>query len=306
MRNARNELNPPKKRDCANPCSQNHRHSLPGRRQPHGLYRRRFAGAVAQHRSGPASITGISGTSGGALCAAIAWYGLIQNNPERGAQLLESFWDEMSSRNLPDALSNHFLVWLQRSASFFALPAVSPYQLPNTGQDYLADIIKQHIDFAQLPALVKPSSPRLLVGAVEVLSGQFTVFNSHHEEAEKRITPNALLASAAIPELFRAVKIGPGVYWDGLFSENPPIRSFIAGQQSAEPSRMKSGSSRSIRKDATSSRNWAATSPTGAMNWPAISRSIRNCSLLTRPMNGSTKAGWPPIISNILKSARFP
>ena len=183
----------------------------------------------ARHR-----ITGISGTSGGALCAAIAWYGLIQNNPERGAQLLESFWDEMSSRNLPDALSNHFLVWLQRSASFFALPAVSPYQLPNTGQDYLADIIKQHIDFAQLPVLVKPDSPRLLVGAVEVLSGQFTVFNSHHEEAEKRITPNALLASAAIPELFRAVKIGHGVYWDGLFSENPPIRSFLAGQQSAE------------------------------------------------------------------------
>ena len=183
----------------------------------------------ARHR-----ITGISGTSGGALCAAIAWYGLLQNNPERGAQLLESFWHEMSSRDLPDALSNHFLVWLQRSASFFALPEISPYQLPNTGQDYLADIIKQHIDFAQLPALLKPESPRLLVGAVEVLSGQFTVFNSHHEEAEKRITPKALLASAAIPELFRAVEIGHGVYWDGLFSENPPIRNFLAGQQSAE------------------------------------------------------------------------
>ncbi len=60
----------------------------------------------AQHR-----IIAISGTSGGAMCAAIAWYGLLQNDPERGAQLLESFWHEMSSHDLPDALSNHFLVW---------------------------------------------------------------------------------------------------------------------------------------------------------------------------------------------------
>ena len=180
----------------------------------------------ARHR-----ITGISGTSGGALCAAIAWYGLLQGSPERGAELLDSFWQEMSSRNLPDALSNHFLVWLQRSAGYFALPEVSPYQLPNTGQDYLAKILEQHIDFAQLPSLVKATSPRLLIGAVEVLSGKFTVFNSHHGEAEKRITPAALLASAAIPELFRAVHIGKGVYWDGLFSENPPVRGFLAGQQ---------------------------------------------------------------------------
>ncbi|HJV92856.1 MAG TPA: hypothetical protein VJ572_05220, partial [Azonexus sp.] len=37
---------------------------------------------------------------------------------------------------------------------------------------------------------------------------------------------------AAIPELFRAVRIGHGLYWDGLFSENPPVRGFLAGGQS--------------------------------------------------------------------------
>lgn len=255
----------------------------------------------ARHR-----ITGISGTSGGALCSAIAWYGLIQNNPERGAQLLESFWDEMSSRNLPDALSNHFLVWLQRSASVFALPAISPYQLPNTGQDYLADIIKQHIDFAQLPVLVKPDSPRLLVGAVEVLSGQFTVFNSHHEEAEKRITPTPCSPRQPFPNSSGRLKSVQVFIGMACFPKTRQSAVFSLASKAPRPSRMKSGSSRSIRKDATSNQSWAATSPTGAMNWPAISRSIRNFSLLTRPMNGSTKAGWPLIISNILKSATFP
>ncbi|MDP3539628.1 MAG: patatin-like phospholipase family protein [Azonexus sp.] len=176
-------------------------------------------------------IQGLSGTSGGALCAAIAWYGLLQGKPEHGAEMLESFWQEMSSRELPDAISNHFLVWLQRGSAYLALPEVSPYHLPNTGQDYLASILKRHIGFARLPHLITATSPRLLVGAVEVLSGKFTVFNSHHRELEKRITPEALLASAAIPELFRAVPIGKGIYWDGLFSENPPVRSFLAGSQ---------------------------------------------------------------------------
>jgi len=178
----------------------------------------------ARHR-----IHGFSGTSGGALCAAIAWYGLLQGSAEQAAESLESFWHEMSTNELPDAFSNHFLVWLQRSAGFLALPEISPYQMPSIGQDYLANIIRRHIDFSRLPALVKPASPNLLIGAVEVLSGKFTVFHSRHAEPDKQISLEALLASAAIPELFRAVHIGKNIYWDGLFSENPPVRDFLAG-----------------------------------------------------------------------------
>jgi NTE family protein len=36
------------------------------------------------------------------------------------------------------------------------------------------------------------------------------------------------MASAAIPELFRAITVpGRGVYWDGLFSQNPPVRDLL-------------------------------------------------------------------------------
>jgi NTE family protein len=36
-----------------------------------------------------------------------------------------------------------------------------------------------------------------------------------------------VLASCAIPSLFPAVEIGPDAYWDGIFSDNPPITELI-------------------------------------------------------------------------------
>lgn len=179
-------------------------------------------------------ILGLSGTSGGALCAAIAWYNLIQDKPEHGAKALESFWQEMATTQLPDSIGNQFLVWLQRNRNLLALPEISPYQLPDTGQAFLASTLSKHIDFKRLPALVKSDSPCLMVGAVNVLSGDFTTFDSTARQPESGISVEALLASAAIPDLFRAVHIGPGVYWDGLFSQNPPIRGFLSGKDSKD------------------------------------------------------------------------
>ena len=63
----------------------------------------------------------------------------------------------------------------------------------------------------------------LLLGAVDVLSGEFKAFNSRRD----RITADMVLASAAIPTLFRAVRVGDGTYWDGLFSQNPPVRELV-------------------------------------------------------------------------------
>ena len=179
-------------------------------------------------------IHGLSGTSGGALCAAIAWYGLLIGDAGHGAKMLTSFWHEMSATQLPDILSNQLLVSLQRHRNIVATPEISPYLLPNTGQDFLAKTLKEHIKFERLPELVTASSPTLMVGAVDVLSGDFAVFNSKARHPEFGISVDALLASAAIPELFRAVRIGKGIYWDGLFSQNPPIRGFLSGHSSRD------------------------------------------------------------------------
>lgn len=178
----------------------------------------------AQHR-----LVGLSGTSGGALCAALAWYGVLLGDAPDGARRLEDFWTDMEARQLPDLWTNQLLVWLQRNRGLIGLPEISPYLLPNTGQDYLGQIIEQHLDFQRLPTLVKPDSPRLMIGAVNVLNGAFTVFDSRQQGTPTEISLAALLASAAIPELFRAVPVGHDLYWDGLFSQNPPIRGFLSG-----------------------------------------------------------------------------
>jgi NTE family protein len=52
-----------------------------------------------------------------------------------------------------------------------------------------------------------------------VLSGERVVFTGD------QLTHRQIIASAAIPTLFRAVE---NRYWDGLYSSNPPIREFTA------------------------------------------------------------------------------
>jgi NTE family protein len=177
------------------------------------------------------SIIGLSGTSGGALCATIAWYGLLIGDREQGARRLDSFWRAISAHSPWDLALNDTLVWLGRVGESFALPEASPYQFPSIGQEWLAQMLQAHIPFDQLDRLVKPDSPSLLVGAVNVLSGEFTIFEPRHADPAKRITVQTLLASAALPTLFRAVPIGKDLYWDGLFSENPPIRDFLVQPQ---------------------------------------------------------------------------
>jgi NTE family protein len=66
------------------------------------------------------------------------------------------------------------------------------------------------------------SPPNLFVGAVDVAEGAFEVFE------DGRGGVDALLASAAVPNLFRAVEVDGRPYWDGLFSQNPPIRHFVS------------------------------------------------------------------------------
>jgi NTE family protein len=91
--------------------------------------------------------------------------------------------------------------------------------------DHLRGLLTKSVDFAAFaPVAVVPDAPRLLLGAVDVVSGEFKAFDS----AKGEITADAVLASAAIPTLFRSVHEAGGVYWDGLFSQNPPVRDLLA------------------------------------------------------------------------------
>jgi NTE family protein len=99
-------------------------------------------------------------------------------------------------------------------------------QPPELGREKFRSLLQEYFNFEELRALARRhDAPVLKIGAVEGLSGHFELFSGEELCAE------CLLASAAIPEMFRAVNVpGRGFYWDGLFSQNPPVHDLIYHQ----------------------------------------------------------------------------
>ena len=164
-------------------------------------------------------VVALTGTSGGAICASLAWEGFVRNDAGLAINKLQKFWEAMSAREPLDQIVNQAVLSSMSLRDLMVLPEVSPYNLPTWGEDHFRAMLNEFFDFEELRQLAgKPGAPLLHIGAVEVLSGHFELFTGEELCAE------CLLASAAIPEMFRAVTVpGRGVYWDGLFSQNPPI-----------------------------------------------------------------------------------
>ncbi|MCW0213723.1 MAG: patatin-like phospholipase family protein [Pseudonocardia sp.] len=174
------------------------------------------------------SVVGLSGTSGGAICALLAWSAL-RNGDRRGAgPLLEAFWDDNAARTPVDRLLNAGLVSAGVLQNLDLLPGISPYAIPEAlgGADQFRALLARHVDFDSIEMDRERVHPLLVLGAVDVLSGNFRAFTSHRD----RITVDSVLASAAIPNLFRAVRTRGGTYWDGLFSQNPPVRDLLVAE----------------------------------------------------------------------------
>ena len=71
-----------------------------------------------------------SGTSGGAICALLAWYGLLKGDQTQVTAPLRAFWRDNAATTFSDALGNAWLVWGVRWRSVVALHELSPYWLP--------------------------------------------------------------------------------------------------------------------------------------------------------------------------------
>ena len=197
-------------------------------------------------------IVALSGTSGGAVCAFLAWYALLEeNNEEKAIQALRSFWQEDNSaylrvgdpESILDVLANDFLSAsnLIRRSGEAALgvgltPGFNPYRYHDVF-DYwrrrFKDAIEKNVreidpkteDIDQsIARRVEPADQtlKLFIGAVNTLTGDFKVFKSHkkkeevsfNDDEEDRVGVEAVLASAAIPTVFEATRTGEAVYWD--------------------------------------------------------------------------------------------
>jgi len=167
-----------------------------------------------------ADVVALSGTSGGAMCAALAWDGLVADDPDRAIENLCGFWADVGASDPFDRAFNEGLVrYVALEETGVPTPEVSPYDNPfaSWGRRRLRRTLERYVDFEA--AAESPVDPAIRVGAVDVTEDSFRVF------ADEEVTADAVLASAALPSLFPAVEIDGRLYWDGLLSENPPVRT---------------------------------------------------------------------------------
>ncbi|SEP86226.1 patatin-like phospholipase family protein [Natrinema salaciae] len=179
---------------------------------------------LGEHDDRSYELIGLSGTSGGAVCATAAWYGFLDGGADRAIETLEGIWRDFSARSPFDRIANEWTVKLAQFAAHGGpLMMLSPYELPFTssGRDRFLSTLEAHIEFDRVPELAAAADVELIVGAADVSEGKFDTFRN------EAVTAEAVLASAAIPTLFEAVEIDGHWYWDGLFSQNPPIRDFL-------------------------------------------------------------------------------
>ncbi|ACK72362.1 Patatin [Gloeothece citriformis PCC 7424] len=184
-------------------------------------------------------IVSLSGTSGGGICALLTWYGLLKaatGATEPVYSPLIDFWQDNTATDWWEIYFNNCLLQARRWADSGIIPAfnINPENLEVWQQFWLSfaprkefldlkSLLEKHVDFTSLPQLVNASSPRLFVGAVNILSGNFKIFDSHKGE----INVDSILASCAVPPFFKAVTIDGELYWDGLFAENPPLNRIL-------------------------------------------------------------------------------
>jgi NTE family protein len=172
-------------------------------------------------------ITGVSGTSAGAMNAAVLVDGLAAGGRGGAQAALERYWRAVADagrmspmqRGPVEKMAN---LWtLDYSPVFNVLEVaarmMSPYDTNPWGANPLRQILTDCIDFDRLAQ----APVKLFVNATNVRTGRGRVFRN------AELTPDVLLASACLPAMFQAVEIEGEFYWDGGFSGNPAIAPLV-------------------------------------------------------------------------------
>jgi NTE family protein len=172
-------------------------------------------------------IDGISGTSAGAMNAAVLVDGHAKGGAQGARAALENFWRRVSDaarfspfrRGPLDVLLGRWT--LDSSPLYVAMDlmsrVLSPYDVNPIGKNPLRAILAELVNFERLAQ----SPIKLFITATNVQTGRGHVFKND------AITPDVLLASACLPTMFQAIKIDGEPYWDGGYSGNPTITPLI-------------------------------------------------------------------------------
>ena len=172
-------------------------------------------------------IEAISGTSAGAMNAAVLADGWLKGGADGARAALDAYWRRVSRAAAFSPLQRSPLErmmgrWtLDTSPMYLAMDLMSrvfsPYDLNPTGFNPLRKVLTESIDFERLVT----SPIKLFITATNVHTGRGRIFRN------SQITPDVLLASACLPTMFRAVEIEGEPYWDGGFAGNPTITPLV-------------------------------------------------------------------------------
>jgi len=177
----------------------------------------------------------VSGVSIGAINAAI----IAGNSKKRRLERLRAFWERITERKVwhytPDGdvfrqarnAASSWLTLMQGQPGFFKPRNPGPWMSlagATTATSYydsgpLLETLEELVDFS----MINEQTIRFSVGAVNVLSGNFTYFDN----AQEIIGPEHIMASGALPPALPMVKIGTDHFWDGGIVSNTPLQHLL-------------------------------------------------------------------------------
>jgi len=177
------------------------------------------------------AIEGVSGTSAGAMNSVALAHGFAQAAREhkhdardahqagcaQARETLTRLWEGVG------ALGG--LMWgapLPGMGNLMGMMAqwFSPYQTNPLGINPLRDLLLREVDF-ELLCQEHARIPKVFVCATNVRTGRGEVFSG------KGLSADAVMASACLPQLFKAVEIDGQHYWDGGYGGNPALHPLI-------------------------------------------------------------------------------
>jgi NTE family protein len=173
-------------------------------------------------------IEAISGTSAGAMNAAVVADGLMENGRAGARKNLENFWKKVSEmgqaspvqRTIFDMLTGYWN--MDHSPGYIYTDLLnrlaSPYELNPLNMNPLKDMLADLVDFERVRSCDRMG---LFISATSVRTGKVKVFN------RQELCADAIMASACLPFVFQAVEIGGEAYWDGGYMGNPVLFPFF-------------------------------------------------------------------------------
>ena len=169
------------------------------------------------------NIKAITATSAGAMNAAAFAAGFAQAGSDGARQTLEKLWRTISEKGTAFSAFSatntpmDMLPFGPFQAAMAFASIASPYEFNPFDLNPLRDALDEVIDFDA----VRASPIELFLSATNIETGRVKVFAGHE------ITRDAVLASACLPQTFRAVEIDGSAYWDGGYMGNPSLFPLI-------------------------------------------------------------------------------